>query len=170
MTRKSVKLTNNGVRLTQLWVIFRVKLTDFRVIVVPGMEFGPNGPFSGSRWHRVFLEWSLWRFNAMMLLLARIRTFYIANTYGQTRDCATMHEGVNQNQSNTQVKETSEVLYGAHHVCARGKWRQTFTAYWKREKKVMRYTNTDCPPKNYNRNLGIDCERTLYGIWKIKSD
>ena len=26
------------------------------------------------------------------------------------------------------------------------------------------------PPKNYNRHLGIDCERTLYGIWKIKPD
>ena len=35
MTRKSVKLTNNGVRLTQLWVISRVKLTDFRVIIDP---------------------------------------------------------------------------------------------------------------------------------------
>ena len=30
---------------------------------------------------------------------------------------------------------------------------------------------TDCPPKKmYNRHLGIDCERTLYGIWKIKPD
>ena len=28
VTRKSVKLTNNGVRLTQFWVIFRVKLTS----------------------------------------------------------------------------------------------------------------------------------------------
>ena len=26
------------------------------------------------------------------------------------------------------------------------------------------------PKKNYNRNLGIDCERTLSGIWKIKPD
>ena len=31
----SADLTNNGVRLTQLWVICRVKLTDFRVIVDP---------------------------------------------------------------------------------------------------------------------------------------
>ena len=30
--------------------------------------------------------------------------------------------------------------------------------------------NTDCPPKKYNQHLGIDCERTLYGIWKIKPD
>ena len=29
---------------------------------------------------------------------------------------------------------------------------------------------TDCPPKNYNRHLGIDCKRTLYGISKIKPD
>ena len=26
------------------------------------------------------------------------------------------------------------------------------------------------PPKNYNRHLGIDCKRTLYGIRKIKPD
>ena len=25
---------------------------------------------------------------------------------------------------------------------------------------------TDCPPKKYNRHLGIDCKRTLYGIRK----
>ena len=30
--------------------------------------------------------------------------------------------------------------------------------------------NTDCPKKNYNRHLGIDCKRTLYGIRKIKPD
>ena len=47
--RRSVKLTNNGVRLTQLWVIFRVKLMDFRVNVDPEWRFGPNGPSSGSR-------------------------------------------------------------------------------------------------------------------------
>ena len=30
----------------------------------------------------------------------------------------------------------------------------------------------DYPKTNYNRHLGIDCERTLYvyGIWKIKPD
>ena len=29
---------------------------------------------------------------------------------------------------------------------------------------------TNCPKKNYNRHLGIDCKRTLYGIRKIKPD
>ena len=47
MTRKSVKLTNNGVRLTQLWVIFRVKLTDFRVIVDPEWSLAPMDSFPG---------------------------------------------------------------------------------------------------------------------------
>ena len=47
MTRKSVKLTNNGVRLTQLWVIFRVKLPDFRVIVDPEWSLAPTDPFPG---------------------------------------------------------------------------------------------------------------------------
>ena len=46
-TRKSVRLTNNGVRLTQLWVIFRVKLTDFRVIVDPEWSLAPMDPFPG---------------------------------------------------------------------------------------------------------------------------
>ena len=32
------------------------------------------------------------------------------------------------------------------------------------------HTTTDCPKKNYNRHLGIDCNRTLYGIRKIKPD
>ena len=44
-------------RLTQLWVIFRVKLTDFRVIVDPEWSLAPNGPFSGRvTLTRVFLE------------------------------------------------------------------------------------------------------------------
>ena len=47
MTRKSVKLTNNGVRLTQLWVIFRVKSTDFRVIIDPEWSLAPMDPFPG---------------------------------------------------------------------------------------------------------------------------
>ena len=47
MTRKSVKFTNNGVRLTQLLVIFRVKLTDFRVIVYPEWSLAPMDPFPG---------------------------------------------------------------------------------------------------------------------------
>ena len=38
-------LTNNGVRLTQLWVTFRVKLTDFRVIVDPEWSLAPMDPF-----------------------------------------------------------------------------------------------------------------------------
>ena len=46
-TRKLVKLTNNGVRLTQFWVIFRVKLTDFRVIVDPEWSLAPTDPFPG---------------------------------------------------------------------------------------------------------------------------
>ena len=38
---------NNGVRLTQFWVIFRVKLTDFRVIVDPEWSLAPMDPFPG---------------------------------------------------------------------------------------------------------------------------
>ena len=38
-----------GSDLTQLWVIFRVKLTDFLVIADPEWSLAPNGPFSGSR-------------------------------------------------------------------------------------------------------------------------
>ena len=38
-------LTNNGDRLTQLWVIFRVRLTDFRVIVDPEWSLAPMDPF-----------------------------------------------------------------------------------------------------------------------------
>ena len=41
----SADLTNNGVRLTQLWVTFRVKLTDFRVIVDPEWSLAPMDPF-----------------------------------------------------------------------------------------------------------------------------
>ena len=43
---------------TQLWVTFRVKLTDFRVIFVdPEWTLGPNGyPFPGQFLTRVFLE------------------------------------------------------------------------------------------------------------------
>ena len=41
----SADLTNNGVRLTQLWVIFRVKLTDFWVIVDPEWSLAPMDPF-----------------------------------------------------------------------------------------------------------------------------
>ena len=38
----SADLTNNGVRLTQLWVIFRVRLTDF-----PEWSLAPMDPFPG---------------------------------------------------------------------------------------------------------------------------
>ena len=37
-------------------------------------------------------------------------------------------------------------------------------------KAIKSNHNTDCPPKNYNRHLGIDCEIPVYGIWKIKPD
>ena len=62
MTRKSVKLTNNpleildacadspvgsSVKLTQLWVIFRIKLTDFGVIVDPEWSLSGMDPFPG---------------------------------------------------------------------------------------------------------------------------
>ena len=47
MTGKSVKLTNNGVRLTQLLVKFRVKLTDFRVIVGTEWSLALMDPFPG---------------------------------------------------------------------------------------------------------------------------
>ena len=40
-------LTNNEVRLTQLWVIFRVKLTDYRVIIYPEWNLTPMDPFWG---------------------------------------------------------------------------------------------------------------------------
>ena len=43
----SADLINKGVRLTQLWVIFRVKLTDFRVIVDPEWILAPMDPFPG---------------------------------------------------------------------------------------------------------------------------
>ena len=49
----SADLTNNGVRLTQLWVIFHVKLTDFRVIVDPSLA---QWTLSGSSLTRVSLE------------------------------------------------------------------------------------------------------------------
>ena len=39
-------VTNYSVSLTQLWVIFRVKLTDFRVIVDPEWSLAPMDPFS----------------------------------------------------------------------------------------------------------------------------
>ena len=35
---------------------------------------------------------------------------------------------------------------------------------------VILFLYTDCPKKNYNRHLGIDCKRTLYGIRKNKPD
>ena len=41
----SADLKNNGVSLTLLWVIFRVRLTDFRVIVEPEWSFAPMDPF-----------------------------------------------------------------------------------------------------------------------------
>ena len=41
----SADWTNNGVRLTNLWVTFRVKLTDFRVIVDPEWSLAPMDPF-----------------------------------------------------------------------------------------------------------------------------
>ena len=56
MTRKSVNLTWN---MTQIWVNLTslfVNLTDFRVIVDPEWSLAPDGPFSGSRLTRVFLE------------------------------------------------------------------------------------------------------------------
>ena len=40
----SADLTNNGVRLTQLCVIFRVRLTDFRVIADPEWSLPPMDP------------------------------------------------------------------------------------------------------------------------------
>ena len=41
----SADLTNNWVRLTQLWVIFRPRLTDFRVIVDPEWSLASMDPF-----------------------------------------------------------------------------------------------------------------------------
>ena len=40
-------------------------------------------------------------------------------------------------------------------------------------KDTMGYLYRLSPPpkkKKYNRHLGIDCERILYGIWKMKQD
>ena len=51
MTRKLVKMTNNGVRLTQLLVKFRVKWTDFRVIVDPEWSLAPMDPSQGIRFY-----------------------------------------------------------------------------------------------------------------------
>ena len=39
-----------SVRLTQLWVTFRVKLTDFRVIVDPEWRLAPMDPFRVKFW------------------------------------------------------------------------------------------------------------------------
>ena len=50
------QLTNNGVSLTQLWVIFRVNLTDFRVIVDPEWSLAQWTLFRFTL-TRVFLEW-----------------------------------------------------------------------------------------------------------------
>ena len=50
----SADLTNNGVRLTQLWVTFRVKLTDFRVIVDPEWSLAPMDPFRVNFWPGCF--------------------------------------------------------------------------------------------------------------------
>ena len=52
----SADLTNNGVRLTQLCVTFRVKLTDFRVIVDPEWSLAPMDPFRVNFWPEFFLE------------------------------------------------------------------------------------------------------------------
>ena len=41
----SADLTNIRVILTQLWVIFRDKLTDFRVIIDPEWSLTPVDPF-----------------------------------------------------------------------------------------------------------------------------
>ena len=57
MTRKSLKLTNNRVRLTQIWVIFRVKLTDFRVNDDPEWSLTPMDPFPGHADPGVFRVW-----------------------------------------------------------------------------------------------------------------
>ena len=48
----SADLTNNGVRLTQLWVTFRVKFTDCRVIVDPECSW-PQWTLSGSHTIRI---------------------------------------------------------------------------------------------------------------------
>ena len=55
MGQLSADLTNNGVRLTQLRVIFRVKLTDFPVIVDPDGVW-PQWTLSGSSLTPAFLE------------------------------------------------------------------------------------------------------------------
>ena len=51
----SAHLTNNGVRLSQLWVIFRIRLTDFRVIVDPEWSLAPMDPNFQVKFDPVFL-------------------------------------------------------------------------------------------------------------------
>ena len=62
----SADLINNGVILTQLWVIFHGKLTRFPNHWWPGIESDPNRPFPGHVWPRrfksvgaVMAQWSL---------------------------------------------------------------------------------------------------------------
>ena len=59
-------LTNNEVKLTQIWVKFLVKLTDFRVIVDPEWSLAPMDPF------RVKFEPGVFR-----VLMKRIYTIII---------------------------------------------------------------------------------------------
>ena len=56
----SADLTNNGVRLTRLWVIFRVKLTDFWVIVDPEWSLAEMDPFRVKHDPGVFRVYSSW--------------------------------------------------------------------------------------------------------------
>ena len=66
----SADLTNNGVKLTQLWVIFGIKLTDFRVIVDLEWSLAPMdrflvmfdpGVLECSRWVPVCFSWfAMW--------------------------------------------------------------------------------------------------------------
>ena len=69
----------NGVRLTQLWAIFRVKLTDFRVIVHqlhPEWSLAPMDPFRVTYDPGVFRVYKAVLYNYLQLLI--ITGFYIA--------------------------------------------------------------------------------------------
>ena len=50
----SADLTNNGGRLTQLWVTFCVKLTDFWVIIDPEWSLAPMDPSRVNFWPGCF--------------------------------------------------------------------------------------------------------------------
>ena len=80
----STDLTNNGVRLTQLWVTFRVKLTDFRVIVDPEWSSAAMDPFRVNFWPGCFRVYDYWAYYCFI----RQETQTLHDNYMTTKDTA----------------------------------------------------------------------------------